>query len=67
MRVTAWRVLLIRFLLSQKALGQVKINVFHSQQARRGTNYKLYIEHWYVYETRRMFEQLWKLCSGMLL
>ena len=67
MRVEAWRLLLFNVLVSQQALGKVNINVFHSQQARRGTNYKLYIEHWYVYETRRMFEQLWKLCSGMLL
>ena len=43
------------------------LNFISSQQARRGTDYELYVELWYVYETRRMLEQLWKLCSGMLL
>ena len=42
-------------------------NVFLSQQARRGTNYELYINNGHVYETRRMLEQLWKLYFGMLL
>ena len=53
--------------VSEERARPSEIIFFSSQQARRGTDYKLYVDNWHVYETQRVLKQLWKLYPGMLL